>query len=74
MPTEDPIRALVSIAYWLLFHEVARDMFHETPVHQLTVVQDRAVTSRVARMAAMDVLGGLARGAAPASQEDRPAE
>jgi hypothetical protein len=49
-PLEQFIAHVFAAAYWLLYHEVARDLFPETRVHALSPTQDQAVTARTGAM------------------------
>lgn len=43
---DDLLLRLYGAAYWLLYHDVARDLFPGTPVYLLSPEQDRRVAVR----------------------------
>jgi hypothetical protein len=57
--TPDP---LLATAYWILYHEVARDLYPEVPVHRLGTDENNVVVSRVySLIATTDVAADLAK-------------
>jgi hypothetical protein len=47
IPTDQWFAHLFGTLYWLLYHQVSRDVFPETPIVSLSPQQDALVTGRV---------------------------
>lgn len=64
LPPEQLIAPIYGALYWLLYYQIGRDLFPETPVHALSAYQERVVKERTAQLID-DGRRLIQRGAAP---------
>lgn len=56
----DPLTTIANLAYWLLMHEIARDLFPDVPFHTMSGPQIAALNSRMNFLRSLDPIGFLA--------------